>query len=49
MSQYDTGWKFSPSVDQIPADLIKAGGRTTGSNIHKLNNSIWNTGELLKE
>jgi hypothetical protein len=30
----------SPSIDQIPADLIKAGGRTILSKIHKLINSI---------
>jgi hypothetical protein len=30
----------SPSIDLIPADLITAGDRTTGSNIHTLNNSI---------
>jgi hypothetical protein len=36
----------SPGIDQIPAELIKAGGRTIGSEIHKLTNSIWNKEEL---
>ena len=31
----------SPGIDQIPAELIKAGGRTTCCEIHKLI-SIWN-------
>jgi hypothetical protein len=33
-------------MDQIPAGLIKAGGRTNCSEIHKLINSIWNKEEL---
>jgi hypothetical protein len=32
----------SPGIDQIPAELIKAGGRTIVSEIHKLFNSVWN-------
>jgi hypothetical protein len=36
----------SPGVDQIPAKLIKAGGRTIRSEIHKLINYIWNKEEL---
>ena len=32
----------SPVVGQIPAELIKAWGRTIRSEIHKLINSIWN-------
>jgi len=32
--------------DQIPAELIKAEGRTISSEIHKLINSIWNKEEL---
>jgi hypothetical protein len=36
----------SPGVDQIPAELIKAGGRRICSEIHKLINSIWNKEEL---
>jgi len=31
----------SPGTDQIPAELIKAGGGTLCSEIHKLINSIW--------
>jgi hypothetical protein len=33
-------------IDQIPAELIKAGGRTIFSALHKLTNSIWNKEEL---
>ena len=36
----------SPSIDQIPAELIKTGGRTIHSDIHKLINSTWNKEEL---
>jgi hypothetical protein len=36
----------SPGSDQIPAELIKAGGRTFRSEIHKHINSIWNKEEL---
>jgi hypothetical protein len=36
----------SPGSDQILAELIKAGGGTLVSVIHKLNNSIWNKEEL---
>jgi hypothetical protein len=32
----------SPSTDQSPAELIKAGGETLCSEIHKLICSIWN-------
>jgi hypothetical protein len=38
----------SPGVDQIPAELIKAGGGTIFCAIHKLIISIWNKEELLK-
>ena len=31
----------SPGIDQIPAELIKAGGRTICLEIHKLITSIW--------
>jgi hypothetical protein len=34
------------AIDQIPAELIKAGGRTIRFEIHKLINSIWNKEEL---
>jgi hypothetical protein len=39
----------SPGVDQIPAKLIRAGGRIICSEIHKLINSIWNKEELSEE
>jgi hypothetical protein len=39
----------SPGIYQIPAELIKAGGRTSHSDIHKLFYSIWNKEELPKE
>ena len=39
----------SPGIDQIPAELIKAGGRTICYEIHKINNSIWNEEELPEE
>jgi hypothetical protein len=39
----------SPGIDQIPAELIKAGGRTIRGEIHKLIISIWNKEELPDE
>jgi len=39
----------SPGIDQIPAELIKAGGRTIRSAVHKLIISIWNKEELSQE
>jgi hypothetical protein len=39
----------SPSIDQIPAELIKAGGRTIRSEIHELIYSIWNLEKLPEE
>jgi hypothetical protein len=36
----------SPATDQIPAELIKAGGETLNSEIHRLICSIWNKEEL---
>ena len=39
----------SRSTEQIPAELIKAGGRTIRSEIHELINSIWNKEELSAE
>ena len=39
----------SPSIDQIPAELIKAGGRTICCEINKLIISIWNKEELPDE
>jgi hypothetical protein len=39
----------SPSIDQIPAELIKAGDRTIRCMIYKLIIAIWNKEELPKE
>jgi hypothetical protein len=41
-------WKSykSSHIDQIPAELIQAGGETLQSEIHKPINSIWNKEEL---
>ena len=39
----------SPGIDQIPAELIKVGGRTICGAIHKLIISIWNKEELPEE
>ena len=39
----------SPGIDQILAELIKAGGRTIRGEIHKRIISIWNKGELPEE
>ena len=39
----------SPGIDQIPAELIKAGGRTIRCAIHKLIISVWNKEELPEE
>jgi hypothetical protein len=39
----------SPGIDQIPAELIKVGGRTISCEIHKLIISIWNKEELPEE
>jgi hypothetical protein len=36
----------SPGTDLILAQLIKAGGETLCSEMHKLIHSIWNTEEL---
>jgi hypothetical protein len=36
----------SPAVDQIPAELIQAGGGTLCLEIHKLIKLIWNKEEL---
>jgi len=37
---------ISPGMDQIPAEMIEAGGRTIRSGIHKIINFIWNKEEL---
>jgi hypothetical protein len=39
----------SPGIDQIPAELIKAWGRTIHCVIHKLITSIWNKEKLPEE
>ena len=39
----------SPGIDQIPADLIKAGSRKIRCAIHMLIISIWNEEELPEE
>jgi hypothetical protein len=36
----------SPGSDQIPSELIQAGGEILLSEIHKLINSVWNKEEL---
>jgi hypothetical protein len=41
--------KRSPGIDKIPAELIKAWGRTIRCEIHKLVNSIWNKEKLPEE
>jgi hypothetical protein len=39
----------SPGIDQITAELIKAGGRIIMSEIHKLIISVWNKEKLPEE
>jgi len=39
----------SPGTDQIPAELIKPGGKTFRCEIHKFIISIWNREELAEE
>ena len=39
----------SPGIDQIPAELIKAGGRTICLEIHKFITSIWKKEKLPEE
>jgi hypothetical protein len=36
----------SPSINQIPAELIQAGDNTLRSEIHKFINSVWNEEKL---
>jgi hypothetical protein len=38
-----------PGIDQIPAELIKTGGKVIRCEIHKLIISIWNKEELPEE
>jgi len=42
-------WHKSPVIDQIPAELIKAGGRTIRSQICELINSICHMEEMPEE
>jgi hypothetical protein len=39
----------SPCSDEIPVELIQAGGKTLMSEIHNLINSVWNKEELPDE
>ena len=39
----------SPGIDQILAELIKAGGRTIFLEIHKLTTSVWKKEKLPEE
>ena len=39
----------SPGIDQIPAELIKAGGRTICLEFHKLITSVWKKEKLPEE
>jgi len=39
----------SPGIDQIQAELFKAGSRTLNSEIHNVIHSIWNKEELPEE
>ena len=39
----------SPGIDQIPAELIKAGGRTIPYEIHTLIIAVWNKEEWPEE
>jgi hypothetical protein len=39
----------SPDIDQIPAELIKAGSRTIHGEIQRLIISIWNKEQLPEE
>jgi len=49
MAIYKLKRRKSPYINQIPAELIKAGGRKICSEIHKLINSNWNKEELPEE
>jgi sorting nexin-29 len=39
----------SPGIEQIPAELVKSGGRTIRSEIHKIINSVWSEEEWPEE
>jgi len=38
-----------PGIDQIPAEVVKAEGRTIRCKIHKIINFIWDEEELPEE
>jgi hypothetical protein len=38
-----------PGIDQIPAELIKAGGRTIHCEIREITNSVWNKEDVSEE
>ena len=40
---------ISPGTDQTPLEMIKLGGITIHSEIHKLTNPVWNKQELPEE
>jgi hypothetical protein len=40
---------ISPGIHQIPAELIKTGGRTIRFQVSKVINSIWNKEKLPEE
>jgi hypothetical protein len=39
----------SPAIEQIPAELIREGGRNIRSDIYEIISSIWNMKELPEE
>jgi hypothetical protein len=39
----------SPGIDQIPIEMIQAGGNTLRSETHKMTNSIWKREKLSKK
>jgi len=49
MSKLKLKRHISPGINQMPAEMIKAEGRTIRSEIHKLIKSIWNKEELPEE
>jgi hypothetical protein len=46
---YDDAFRLPYSIDQIPEELIKAGGTTIRCEIHKFIISIWDKEELSEE
>ena len=49
MATENQKWHKSPGIDQIPAELIKVGGRTIQSEVHKRTNFAWSKEELPEE